>query len=214
MPDSHTTLPPSPPDTLLVCKFFHFIKRNLFPSQFWHVPFISSYGQHILNFHKKVLLRKCKRHTARCVASTPSAALSWGGTPSLAGVPPCPDLARGYPIPGQGTPPPSGPGWGPPPPPLSGPGLGTPLGKDLGPVEVLWNGDGVPPWVWTDRHLWKQYLPFVLRTRAVIIQNSSESLLEQTEIWCCVVERSQFWHIWHNDYILCKPILTNDSSLK
>ena len=28
---------------------------------------------------------------------------------------------------------------------------------------------GYPPQVWTDRHLWKQYLPVVLRTRAVKI---------------------------------------------
>ena len=42
--------------------------------------------------------------------------------------------------------------------------MGYPLTrKDMGPVEVLWDGDGVPLQVWTDRHLWKQYLPVVLR---------------------------------------------------
>ena len=35
------------------------------------------------------------------------------------------------------------------------------------PVEVSWDGDGVPPLVWTDTHLWKQYLPVVLLTRTV-----------------------------------------------
>ena len=77
----------------------------------------------------RVLLRERKRHTARRVASTPCVVLS-GGTPSLGttqswpgqgvphprtrgcphpriggwypGVPPSPDLDRGYPIPGQG----------------------------------------------------------------------------------------------------------------
>ena len=41
----------------------------------------------------------------------------------------------------------------------------------MGPVEVLWDGDGVTPGplpLWTDRRLWK-YLPVVLRTRAVKI---------------------------------------------
>ena len=55
-------------------------------------------------YKKKVLLRERKRHSTRCIASTPSAVLSWGrGTPSLAGG--YPILAWwGYPIPSQGVP--------------------------------------------------------------------------------------------------------------
>ena len=69
----------------------------------------------ILN--KTVLLCERKRHTARCVSSTPSSVLSQGGTPSLdRGYPVpgwgypvlgwggTPSLDRGYPIHGQGTP--------------------------------------------------------------------------------------------------------------
>ena len=134
--------------------------------------------------NKKVLLRERKRHTDRCVSSTPSAVLSRKGTPSP---------ARGYPIPGweEGVLPswgtsPSWPGWGVPHPwtggypcPDLGPVTGVPLertwdqwkyyGMEIGypprkymePVEVLWNGDGdwvtppSPP-VWTD---WKHNLP-------------------------------------------------------
>ena len=40
---------------------------------------------------------------------------------------PCPDQARGTPSQDRGFP-------------------GGPPRKDMGPVEVLWNGDGVPPW--------------------------------------------------------------------
>ena len=70
--------------------------------------------------HKKVLLRERKRHTIRCVASTPYVVLT-GYPPPPSGYPPQP----GYP-PGQGTPPPqldlagypprAGPGRVPPPP--------------------------------------------------------------------------------------------------
>ena len=62
-----------------------------------------------------------------------------GGVPHpWPGVPPCSDLAGGYPTPGQGYP-----GI---PPILTS--LGVPWvlpGRDLEPVEVLWDGDGVPP---------------------------------------------------------------------
>ena len=69
---------------------------------------------------KKVLLRNRKKHTARCVASTRSAVLPWGGrsTPVLSGgggVPHSPILAGGYPSPvlcvGWGGVPQSYPGW-------------------------------------------------------------------------------------------------------
>ena len=51
---------------------------------------------------------------------------------------------------------------------------GYPPRKDMGPVEVLWDRDGVknppPPFPGVDRHLRKQYVPVVLRTGAVIIK--------------------------------------------
>ena len=107
--------------------------------------------------------------------------LTWlGGThPDLAREVPHSDLPGGYPIltwpgdtpswPGQGYPVlsyPPGQDWGTP---QKGPGTSD-LGKNLGlgyPLERTWDqwpgkepGTGVPPpWVWTDRHLWKQYLP-------------------------------------------------------
>ena len=70
-----------------------------------------------------------------------------GGTPSLAGVPPHPNLARVLgPVievpPGRDLGPVTGL------PPWEGTwdqSLGYPHGKDIGPVEVLLNGDGVPP---------------------------------------------------------------------
>ena len=71
----------------------------------------------------------------------------WDATPARSdrGVP-----EVGYPH--QGTPP-AGPGWGTYPPP--GPGRGTHLGVDR-------QMDG-----FMDRHVWKHYLPVVLRTRSV-----------------------------------------------
>ena len=135
-------------------------------------------------FHKTVLLHERKRHTACRVANTASAVLSGGGTPSLARR--YPILAGGVPHPWlEGTPSwlggtpflgyPTCLGlrylhvcdWGPP---RKGPGtshLGTPH-KDMGPVEVLWDRDGVTPQS-VDRHTpVKFYLPVILRTRAVI----------------------------------------------
>ena len=112
--------------------------------------------------NKKILLRECKRYTDRGVLGTTSVVLYWReGTPCWGyacwGVPP----AGGYP--GLGTPPPAEPGWGTP---LAR--WGTPLLAGLGP------GWGNPPPIWTwpgyplPRHLWKQYLTVVLRTRSVI----------------------------------------------
>ena len=132
--------------------------------------------------NKKVLLRERKRHAARHVASARSAVLSWpgGGVPqSWTGGYPIltwrgvhhPDLAgRGYPSPvmavggGGGTTVLSWLWSGTPV--LTWP-VGYPLPAGLGyPPERTWDqcpgkeaGTGVPPGVWTDRHLWKQYLP-------------------------------------------------------
>ena len=59
----------------------------------------------------------------------------------------------------------------PPPPPQEGPcdqSLGSPLERTWDHWKYYGDGNGVnppPPQVWTDRHLWKQYLPVVLRTR-------------------------------------------------
>ena len=78
--------------SLLLCKFNHGCRS-------------------ILLRNKKVLLRECKRHTARCVGNARYAALSngWGGTPSSPG-----GGYPGYPSPTRpgrggtpGTPPPS-----------------------------------------------------------------------------------------------------------
>ena len=130
-----------------------------------------------LNHYKRVVLLERKRHATRRVASTCSIILM-GITPSChGGTPSCPDWARGYlSCPGQGVHPRIGTGV-----PSSGtegtPGKrpktshwGTPykrhvtsgsrsiMGwrwvtprKDKGPVEVLWDGDGVP--LWTDTQL-------------------------------------------------------------
>ena len=108
-----------------------------------------------IDSHKTVLLRERKRHTARHVASTPSAVLSWG-TPLP---PPHPDLAGGTPSLVGGTPSWGTPGkglgtshWGTPPPERTwdqwryyGMDMGYSPRKDMGPVEVLWDGDGVTP---------------------------------------------------------------------
>ena len=123
--------------------------------------------------NKKVFLRERKRHTDRSVSRTPSVVLyrgrgypcrgEGGGSPSLwgggyptSGTPS--DLAKGYPIPAEGTPsrvPPSDlaggyPILGTPP---AGPGRGTP------PVDRQ-----------TDRYVSKHNLPVVLRTRSVKIK--------------------------------------------
>ena len=66
------------------------------------------------------------------------------------------------------------PGGGYPDPPRSGtpPRGGTRSGTPPGGVRVPPRGGGVPgqvpPPLWTDKHLWKQYLPVLLRTRAVM----------------------------------------------
>ena len=118
--------------------------------------------------NKKVLLRERKRHTARCVANTPYVVLI--GYP-----PPPPGGTRsGTPQGGTWTPPPPGyPVRYPPPPPPGGTQRGVP-GQVPPPPGGTWSGNPgggtrtpPPPPLWTDKHLWKQYLPVVLRTRAV-----------------------------------------------
>ena len=80
---------------------------------------------------KKVLLCKCKRHTARCVVSTHSVVLS------------------------PADPPPLPAGWPPPPPAGLTPRLDWPPPAGLTPPPPGWT-DPSPPQVWTD---WKHYLP-------------------------------------------------------
>ena len=113
-----------------------------------------------LTVNKKVLLRERKRHTAHRIASTLSVVLVGEGDTHRRG---------GYPIPGQGVPHlgvlpvltwPGGYPRVPPPP-----------GKNMGPVEVLWDGDGVPSPRCGKQYLWKQYLPVILHTRAVTRQS-------------------------------------------
>ena len=127
--------------------------------------------------HKKVLLHQCKRHSVP-VGGTPSHPGTWPGS----GVPPSQVWMWGYPILLMGVPYPADrgvpPEMGYPP---SRPGKGTPSHLDLGreyPSTWTWEGSlplplhgpgkGLPPawtWeggtpqMWTDRHLWKQYLP-------------------------------------------------------
>ena len=98
------------------------------------------------------------------------------GTPSLARGTlswntPCPDLAGGTSSLTGGVPhtgvPPLWPGWVVPHPWSGGtPSLGNPVEKTWDQWKYYGMEIGNPP-VWTDRHLWKQYLPVVLRTRAV-----------------------------------------------
>ena len=113
--------------------------------------------------NKKVLLRERKRHTARCrVVTTHSVVLSWL-------IPPPP---AGWTDPPSWTwpPPPAGPD--PPPPPgrldLT-PSLPTGLRTAQPPRPPWLDWPDQPTPLWTDKHLWKQYLPVVLRTRAVIM---------------------------------------------
>ena len=110
------------------------------------------------------------------------------GTPPPVGLPPWPGPTRagvpevGYPPsqvrqggpqggfpPWQGYPP-AGPGWGTTPPPLDLAGVPPP------PRSVDRQMDG-----WMDRHVWKHYLPVVLRTRSVI---RTRNWIAQWEIFC------------------------------
>ena len=146
----------------------------------YHVHYyVSTYLTEKVWINKKVLLRECKRHTARRVVNTPSVVLigyppllTWlGGYPTW--VPPSQGTPlAGYP-PHQGTPswqgtarpgyPPSG---YPPCLDLAGYPLQLPRGI-LGNVAKHY-GIWVPPRGQTDRHVSKHYLPVILRTRAVI----------------------------------------------
>ena len=116
------------------------------------------------------------------VSGIPHYCLGGGGVPKsflgcgvpMARVPP--HLGLGYPLHGTGVPPHTQ-DWGTLPGIGHTPGLGyalpwtgvllpqkepgsshwVPPRKDKNIVEVLWDGDEL--WVWTDAHLWKQYLP-------------------------------------------------------
>ena len=125
----------------------------------------------IVIINKKALLRERKRHTARCVVSTPSLPPSWpgrGGGGYLTRVPP------------QGTPParyPPRPGYPSPRPGYPPPGWtwqGTPpaapwhSGKCC---KALWDM-GTPPGV-NKLTKWNHYFPVVLRTRAVTINRNN-----------------------------------------
>ena len=110
----------------------------------------------ICPLNKKVLLRERKRHTARRVPSTRHA-VPVGGDPILlaGGTPPC--------WWGGGTPT----CWGSPSC-WQGGTLGTPhfdLGRGT-PQLARW-GSSPPPWVWTDRRLWKHNLPHSFEMRVV-----------------------------------------------
>ena len=153
--------------------------------------------------NKKVLLRERKRHTARCVASTPYVVLTGyppSRVPPWQGTPPA-----GYP-PGQGTPPPKVPPLARVPPGQGTPWAGTPHRQGTPPARVppsqgtppRWTWQGTPPsWTWQGtppqlphgilgnvaKHYgirvpplgvnwqtkWNYYLPVVLRTRAVMM---------------------------------------------
>ena len=127
-------------------------------------------------FHenKKVLLRERKRHTTRRLASAPSVVLHrWKGYPcqvstgGIPWVPPCPDLA-GVPLSDKDMGPVE----------VLWDGDMVPPGKDMGPVEVLWDGDGVhpPPGCGLTNKL--KLLPsLILRMRAVKNANYSVKLL-------------------------------------
>ena len=111
--------------------------------------------------NKKVLLRECKRHTARCVVSTPFVVLTGypqQGTPLQQGTPQQGTPPAGYP-----------PSWTwPGTPPCVCPMefwvmLQSIMGYGYPPVDRQIDG-------WMDRHVSKHYLPVVLRTWAVIIR--------------------------------------------
>ena len=145
---------------------------------------------HFIMLNKKVLIRERNRHTACCPILGGE-----GGTPSW--VPPTPYLARGISHPWTG----GTPYWVTPQPgqdggypvwgtgvgclPGKGPGTshwGTPL-KDMGPVEVLWDGNGVPP----PRCGQTENTTFpILRMRAVM---KPSDLSESTVVWKCMSRR-------------------------
>ena len=94
-------------------------------------------------------------------------------------------------------------------------GDGVPPKKDMGPVEVLLDGDGYSlertwdQWkyyrmemgylLWTDRHLWKQYLPIVLRTLVVtIIQHNTSARVEPSPLFTPESTIFEFQTRWKN----------------
>ena len=142
----------------------------LFSSHCWYFTI-----ENLLNT-RKVLLRERKRHTAHGVASARSATLSPGGGRDVpasrpnrgGGEYPHPVLTGGYylhPVPTGGGVPPSSPDRGlPHPVPLSA-GWGYPHP----PLPNQLDGVSPPLEMWTERHLWTQYLPHSFGMRAIII---------------------------------------------
>ena len=62
--------------------------------------------------------------------------------------------------------------------------MGYPPGKDMGPAEVLWDGDGVPPTqVWTDKQTETITFP-ILRMR-VVINNECDDFIWQWMVHHC-----------------------------
>ena len=130
--------------------------------------------------NKTILLHEHKRHTVRLVASTCSAVLSgWRGgreIPVMVGYPSL-VLARGLPqdrdtpLPGTGVPPPGTGlllhlGLEYPSPHLE---LDYPPGIYLGPLEVLWDGNGVPSQVWTNTHTPVKNSTFLIPWKLAVI---------------------------------------------
>ena len=173
--------------------------------------------------NKKVLLCERKKHTARTYQVSHHL-LSYpgrGGTPSLAGEEGVPHPWLGVlhswlgavPHPWLGVPhpgyTPSWPGQG-----VPCPGVPPTLIRDWGtPWEGTWDqslgypqkGHGTSrsimrwrwgtPWVWTDRHLWKQYLPVILRTRVVIMDERNKTISWGDLFWI-FVQYTSGW-IWY-----------------
>ena len=121
------------------------------------------WNQVLCKTNKKVLLRERKRHTARCVVSTPSVVLT--------GYPPPPDR-----VPPRGGTWPGTPPGGVPRPPLLPHGILGNVAKHYG----IW----VPPPGVDRQTKWNYYLPVVLRTRAVIITLNND-LFIRVNLWKC-----------------------------
>ena len=154
---------------------------------------------------KKALLLERKRHTARCVASTCYAVPMGEGTPSLSWPEVShPVLARGVPHLGLGY----LPAWD-----------WVRPGKNIGPVEVnigwrwgtlrKWQGTsgsimgcrwGTP--LWTERHLWKQY-----------IRNPSDTSGKYKLLIRVSCDVHLYWGSSPQTMAITKPMMTDNSWL-